>query len=249
MIYIKTPQEIEKIKASCRIVVDMLKLIEQKIRVGISTKELDDFAYDYILSRGAKPNFLGLGGFPGTICVSIDEQVVHGFPSDRIIKENEIVSVDVGAYLNGFHADAARSFYVGSISPEKKKLIGFAAKRAVCGAELQENFADKFTAEETQKTTFVPREAVADVNCTPFETSFYLTLCMKDGAKITRRVTTPILGRGAAENIAIAAYLAVELGLSADEIFSGIQNMEVVRYPVSSSFVLLNEKGLSSERL
>ncbi len=123
MIYIKTPQEIEKIKASCRIVGDMLKLIEQKIRVGISTKELDDFAYDYILSRGAKPNFLGLGGFPGTICVSIDEQVVHGFPSDRVLKEGEIVSIDTGCVLDGYHSDAARTFPVGKCSPEKLRLI------------------------------------------------------------------------------------------------------------------------------
>ncbi len=123
MIYIKTPQEIEKIKASCRIVGDMLKLLEEKIRVGITTKELDDFAYEYITSRGAKPNFLGYGGFPGTICVSIDEQVVHGFPSDRALKEGEIVSIDTGCVLDGYHSDAARTFPVGKCSAEKLRLI------------------------------------------------------------------------------------------------------------------------------
>lgn len=123
MIYIKTPQEIEKIKASCRIVGDMLELIEEKIRPGITTKELDRFAFDYIASRGAKPNFLGYGGFPGTICVSIDEQVVHGFPSDRVLKEGEIVSIDTGCVLNGYHSDAARTFPVGNCSPEKLRLI------------------------------------------------------------------------------------------------------------------------------
>lgn len=123
MIYIKTPQEIEKIKASCRIVGDMLKLLEGKIRAGITTKELDRFAFEYIEARGAKPNFLGYGGFPGTICVSIDEQVVHGFPSDRVLEEGEIVSIDTGCVLDGYHSDAARTFPVGKCSPEKLKLI------------------------------------------------------------------------------------------------------------------------------
>ena len=98
-------------------------IVEKEIREGMTTKELDRIAFDYITSYGAIPSFLGYGGFPATLCISIDEQVVHGFPNDRIIKAGEIVSVDVGAYLNGFHADAARSFYAGSISPEKKKLI------------------------------------------------------------------------------------------------------------------------------
>jgi len=97
MIHIKTPEELEKMRAACRITRDVLNLMEEKIRVGITTKELDRIAFDYITSCGAKPNFLGLGGFPGTICASIDDVVVHGFPSDRPIKEGEIVSIDVGA--------------------------------------------------------------------------------------------------------------------------------------------------------
>ena len=123
MIYVKSDKEIELMRAPCKIVGDVLKLLEDKIRPGMTTKELDKIAYDYIISCGAKPSFLGLYGFPATTCISIDEQVVHGFPSDRIIEENMIVSVDVGAYLNGFHGDGARSLYVGSISPEKKRLI------------------------------------------------------------------------------------------------------------------------------
>lgn len=123
MIRIKTDEEVELIRKSCRITADVLKLLEDKIKVGMTTKELDKIAYDYITSCGAKPSFLGLYGFPASTCISIDEQVVHGIPSDRRIEENTIVSVDVGAYLNGFHSDAARSFYVGQISPEKKRLI------------------------------------------------------------------------------------------------------------------------------
>ncbi len=123
MITIKTEKELQLMREPCAIVRDVLLLIESKIRVGMTTGELDKIAYDYIVSCGAKPSFLGYGGFPAATCISIDEEVVHGFPSDRIIKENEIVSVDVGAFKNGFHGDAARSFFVGNISPEKKRLI------------------------------------------------------------------------------------------------------------------------------
>ena len=153
MIYIKTDEEIKLMRKSCAIVRDVLNLVEDKIRAGMTTKELDKIAYDYITSCGAKPSFLGLYGFPATTCISIDEQVVHGFPSDRIIEEDQIVSVDVGAYLNGFHGDAARSLYVGSISPEKKRLIDvtrecfFEGIKGVCigsalgdiGAQIQQH--------------------------------------------------------------------------------------------------------------
>ncbi|MBQ2908471.1 MAG: M24 family metallopeptidase, partial [Clostridia bacterium] len=94
MIYLKTPDEIKKMKRSCQIIGDMLRMLEEKIYIGMTTRELDRLAYDYITAHGAKPNFLGYHGFPGTICVSIDEQVVHGFPSERRIKEGEIVSID-----------------------------------------------------------------------------------------------------------------------------------------------------------
>lgn len=123
MITIKSAEELKRMREACQITRDVLNLLEEKIRVGITTKELDKIAYDYITSCGAKPGFLGLYGFPGSICVSIDEEVVHGFPSDRVVKEGQIVSIDVGAFKNGFNGDAARSFYVGSITPEKKKLV------------------------------------------------------------------------------------------------------------------------------
>ena len=123
MIYLKTDEELNKMREAGRITGDVLKLLEDSIRVGMTTKELDKIAYDYIVSCGGKPAFLGLYGFPGTVCISIDEQVVHGFPSDRVIEEGEIVSVDTGAVIHGFYGDAARSLYVGKISPEKKKLI------------------------------------------------------------------------------------------------------------------------------
>lgn len=123
MITIKTDNELNLMREPCQIIRDALLLAESKIKAGMTTSELNKIIHYYIISSGAKPSFLGYGGFPASTCISIDEQVVHGFPSNRVIKEGEIVSVDVGAYKNGFHADAARSFYVGSISPEKKKLI------------------------------------------------------------------------------------------------------------------------------
>ena len=123
MITLKSKRDLELMREPCKVVRDVLLLVESKIRAGMTTRELDKIAYDYITSCGANPSFLGLYGFPATCCISIDEEVVHGFPSDRVIKEGEIVSVDVGASLNGFHGDAARSLYVGAISPEKKKLI------------------------------------------------------------------------------------------------------------------------------
>ena len=107
----------------CRIVRDALLLAEEKIEAGMTTSALNKIIHDYIVSCGAKPSFLGYGGFPAATCISIDEQVVHGFPSSYVIKEGDIVSVDVGVYKNGFHADAARSLYVGEIDPMRKKLI------------------------------------------------------------------------------------------------------------------------------
>ena len=136
MIYIKTDEEIAKMRKACKITGDVLKLLRDRIREGMTTKELDTIAYEYIVGCGAKPAFLGLYGFPGTVCISIDEQVVHGIPSDkRYIKEGQIVSLDTGAVVDGWYGDAARSVYVGSISPEKKRLIEVTEQCFYKGAE------------------------------------------------------------------------------------------------------------------
>lgn len=123
MIYVKNSEEIQRMRVACQITRDTLNLLEEKIRPGMTTKELDRIAYDYITKCGAKPAFLGLYGFPGTCCISIDEEVVHGFPSDRVIKEGEIVSVDVGAFKDGFNGDAARTFCIGEVTFEKRRLV------------------------------------------------------------------------------------------------------------------------------
>ena len=124
MIKIKTEKEIELMRIAGKITGDTLKLLGEHSKPNISTAELDKIAFDYIISQGAKPSFKNYGGFPGSICTSINEEVVHGIPSKtRILKEGDIISVDVGACYKGYHGDAARTFAVGKIDAKKKKLI------------------------------------------------------------------------------------------------------------------------------
>ena len=124
MITIKTDAEIALMRESGRITKEVLDLLGSKIKVGMTTKDLDKIAYDYITSCGASPSFLGYSGYPASICVSIDDMVVHGIPSDDdYIKDGQIVSVDVGVEFNGWQGDAARTFMVGNVSEEKRKLV------------------------------------------------------------------------------------------------------------------------------
>ena len=136
MIYIKSDKEIELMRKPCQIVRDVLRLCEDKIKAGMTTKELDKIAYDYITSCGAKPSFLGYGGFPGSACISINQEIIHGIPSShRIIEEGDIVKIDVGAYIHGFHGDSANTFPCGNVSEEAKKLIAVTKRSWELGAE------------------------------------------------------------------------------------------------------------------
>lgn len=123
MIYIKSSTEIAKMKVSGRIVFETLKEVERHIKAGVTTKELDQIAKKYILSQGAKPSFLGYNGYPASICASVNEVVIHGIPSNKELKDGDIISIDVGAVKDGYHGDAARTFAVGEVSPEAKRLI------------------------------------------------------------------------------------------------------------------------------
>ncbi len=124
MITIKTDTELNCMRESGRLTKNVLDLLGKSIRVGMTTKELDKIAFDYIKSCGATPSFLGYGGYPASICTSIDEMVVHGIPSDDVvIKDGQIVSIDVGVIYNGWQGDAARTFMVGKVSDQKKKLV------------------------------------------------------------------------------------------------------------------------------
>lgn len=124
MITVKTDAQIALMRESGKITKDVLDLIGSRIRVGMTTKELDSIAYDYIKSCGAYPSFLGYSGYPASICASIDDMVVHGIPSDdEVIRDGQIVSIDVGVVYNGWQGDAARTFMIGNVSEEKKKLV------------------------------------------------------------------------------------------------------------------------------
>ena len=123
MVHVKSEEEIDLMRAPCAIVRDCLSFVGERIRPGMTTGEVDKLVYDFIKASGAEPSCLGYGGFPASACVSVNEVVVHGIPDDRVLEEGDIVSVDLCAYKNGFHGDGARTFAVGEISPEKKKLI------------------------------------------------------------------------------------------------------------------------------
>ena len=123
MIIIKSDQQIEYMKRAGKVVGDTLARIEEIIKPGITTVEIDKLAEEIILKQGAKPSFKGYSGFPASICASVNDEVVHGFPDTRILQEGDIVSIDCGAMLNGYHGDAARTFGVGNISRDAAKLI------------------------------------------------------------------------------------------------------------------------------
>jgi len=124
MIQIKNSEQIAVMKEAGRITAEALLVASENIREGISTKYLDTLIREHIEKSGAKPSFLGYGGFPGSACISINDEVIHGIPSKkRVLKEGDIVKVDVGAYFKGFHGDSARTFAVGKISEDAKKLI------------------------------------------------------------------------------------------------------------------------------
>lgn len=123
MIYIKSDSEIALMRYASRITGEVLNLLEKYIKPGITTKELDEIAEDYIRSNDCQPAFKGLYGFPATICASINDEVVHGIPGLRKLKEGDIISIDTGAIYRGFNGDAARTFAVGKISDNLQKLI------------------------------------------------------------------------------------------------------------------------------
>lgn len=123
MISIKSPREIELLRIAGEITGSTHNYLKPFIKPGITTKELDRLAEDYIRGRGATPSFKGYDGFPGTICASINEEVVHGIPSNRKLKEGDIISIDIGACYKGYHGDSAWTYPVGKISEEKEYLL------------------------------------------------------------------------------------------------------------------------------
>ncbi|HEY8342027.1 MAG TPA: type I methionyl aminopeptidase [Calditerricola sp.] len=123
MIILKSETELKIMREAGRIVAETHRLLAKAIRPGVTTKELDEMAEDYIRRRGAIPSFKGYNGFPASICASVNDELVHGIPSDRKLKEGDIISIDIGAQLDGYHGDSAWTYAVGDISDEAKRLL------------------------------------------------------------------------------------------------------------------------------
>ena len=123
MIHVKSEKEIDLLREPCKIVRDTLDFVGAKIQAGMSTKEVDELVERYIRASGANPSCLGYGGFPASACISVNDMVVHGIPDERILKDGDIVSVDVVADKKGYHGDACRTFCIGAVAPEVRQLV------------------------------------------------------------------------------------------------------------------------------
>ena len=123
MIAIKNDRQLEAMRKACKITAAARALAGEMVKPGVSTKQIDKAVYDFIVSQGAKPSFLGYNGFPGSICASVNSTVIHGIPGDYVLQDGDIVSVDVGAYYEGFHGDCAATFPCGNITAEAQRLI------------------------------------------------------------------------------------------------------------------------------
>ncbi len=123
MIAIKNDRELACMRQACRITAAARALAGEMVRPGVTTRQIDKAVHDYIVSQGAKPSFLNYHGYPGSACISVNETVIHGIPGDYTLRDGDIVSVDVGAFFQGFHGDCAATFACGAISAEAQKLI------------------------------------------------------------------------------------------------------------------------------
>ena len=123
MIAIKNGQDLMNMRQACKITAAARALAGEMVRPGVSTKEIDKAVHDFIVSQGAKPSFLGYGGFPASTCISVNDTVIHGIPGGYVLQEGDIVSIDVGAYYKGFHGDCAATYPCGTISADAQKLI------------------------------------------------------------------------------------------------------------------------------
>ena len=123
MIAIKNERDLACMRQACKITAAARALAGEMVRPGVTTKQIDRAVRDYILAQGAKPSFLGYHGYPGSACISVNEEVIHGIPGGRVLKDGDIVSIDVGAYYKGFHGDCAATFACGTISADAQKLI------------------------------------------------------------------------------------------------------------------------------
>ncbi len=136
MIVLRTAKEIDMMRKACQISAEALQIAGEAVKPGVTTYEIDQIAYRYIKKQGAEPNFLNYNGFPATACISINDEVIHGIPSkNRVLKEGDIVSIDLGAKVNGYNGDNAATFACGNISDEAKRLCDTTRESLYLGIE------------------------------------------------------------------------------------------------------------------
>ena len=185
---IRSTEEIGKIEKACRIVADTLTLLENYIKPGVTTLELDKIAEDFIKSKGAVPAFKGYKVddkyFPNTLCISVDEEVVHGIPGKRVLIEGEIVSLDCGAQLDGYFGDSAYTYPVGSVSEEKIRLMKITQESLMLGIEQA-----------------VDRNKVYDIS------RAIQTYCEKNGYTLTRELVGHGVGKKLHEEPSIPNFV------------------------------------------
>ncbi len=133
MIRLKNEEDIKRIRESCKMLAEVYEELIKSIDEGIKTIEIDKICYDLITKRGGKPAFLNYSGFPASICISINDEVIHGIPSERKIKDGDLVSLDLGINLKGYFSDSARTLAIGNVSPEKIKLMNVTSKALEAG--------------------------------------------------------------------------------------------------------------------
>ena len=136
MIIIKNNLEIDLMRKAGRLLAETLLRVEDSVKPGITTAELDKIAEDYIVKHGGKPSFKGLYGFPAAACISVNEQVIHGFPGKYVLQDGDLISIDCGVCLNGYQSDAARTFMVGNVSDEAKRLVAVTKESFFKGIEF-----------------------------------------------------------------------------------------------------------------
>ena len=135
MVYTRSDREINIIAQSCQIVADTLEMLSEYVKPGVRMLDLDTKAEDFILSCGARPAFKGYMGYPSTLCISVDDAVVHGIPSEKYLQDGQIVGIDCGAELDGYYGDHARTFAVGNVNDEKRKLMDVTLESLMKGIE------------------------------------------------------------------------------------------------------------------
>lgn len=132
---IKTPEQIEKIKASAKVNNEVLDLVGEKIKAGMTTEEIDQIVHDYTISQGAIPATLGYNGFPKSCCTSVNDQICHGIPDEYVLEEGDIINVDVSTILDGYYSDASRMFMIGEVSENAKRLVEVTKECMIKGIE------------------------------------------------------------------------------------------------------------------